>query len=372
MNCIRKTVAATFAALVLASCGGGGGGGSFTATSSGPGMVFLAEGATLHAATITSTGYTETSSAAIPPDTLDPSHQIFGVIVHPNKQWIYVASADRRWGNARLNRFAVDWSTGALTYVDAVDLAASGAGPSCVDTNNCIPVGLGITDNGSRLIVEENSADTFLTYAIASDGSLAFVNEAARSITQLHGVGINAAGTYVYHGSKAYSRVADVITELGNDGTYGNASMVLTVGGVERLYTTLGPSESEMPSQVAVLSLADPANPALIAQAEPVPGGSGVVSIDVASNGNRVIAVGDSSIAVYDFDGTALTLRSQVTIASVRGRGVAFNADASLAVVSFQTGGAKLYTVAADGTLAEVAAVTSTNPTRAVVFSPRP
>lgn len=386
MTFVRKTLAAASIALALAGCGGGDGGsndaaviptsdvpaGTTDLVQTGPaGLMFLADGTTLHSATISPTGYTEMGSAAIPAAGLTPDHQIFGVIVHPNKRWIYVASEAAAWGNARINRFEVDWTTGALTYVDAVDLSVAASGPSCAAYDACAPVGLGITDNGTRLIVEENKRDTFLTFSIASDGSLGFINEAAQRITSNHGVGINAAGTYVYHGSEAYSRAADVITDLGNGGTYGNASTVLTVGGVEWLYTTLGPARQGAASQVGVLSLADPANPALIAQAEPVVGGSGVVSIDVTSNGNRVIAVGDNSIAVYDFDGAALNVKSQIAPTG-RARGVAFNADASLAVVSFQTGGAKLYTVAADGTLAEVGSITSTNPTRAVVFSTRP
>lgn len=365
MICIRHSLAATFIALAVAGCGGGGG--TPTSSSVGPGLVFLGDGTTLRAATITSTGYTETGSAVIPAAGLAANHQIFGVVVHPSKQWIYVASeADRDWGNARLSRFSVNWSTGALTYVDGLDLSIAGAGPSCADSDNCAPVGVAITADGTRLIVEDNELDTFVTYAIASDGSLSFLNQAAPSITQQHGVGINAAGTHLYHGSRAYSRAADVITDLGNGGTDGNASIVLNVGGVERLYTALDQS------QFAVLALTDPANPTVIAQAEPVPGASGAVAIAVSANGSRIIAIGDNSVAVYDFDGAALTLRSQLTPAGVRARGVAFNADASLAVVAFQTGGAKLYTVATDGTLAEVGAVPSANPTRAVVFSQRP
>ena len=133
------------------------------------------------------------------------------------------------------------------------------------------------------------------------------------------------------------------------------------------LYTTLGTSAA------SVLSLADPANPAEIATmtVDPVNGGADAVFMDVTKDGKRIISVGDSSIAVLDFDGTTLTLNNQISPTG-RARGVAFNSDASLAVVSFQTGGAKLYTVAADGTLAEVGSVTSSNPTRAVVFATRP
>ena len=102
-------------------------------------------------------------------------------------------------------------------------------GPACA-SSDCTPVGLGITDNGTRLIVEDNSDDTYVTYAIGSDGALSDVTEAQLSITSQHGVGINAAGTYVYHGSRAYSRSGDVITALNNPGTDGNASVVLNVG----------------------------------------------------------------------------------------------------------------------------------------------
>ena len=394
MHYCRNTFAAISIALTLAACGGGGLDGlkntpvteapvtqtPVTETPvietpvvtpdpepTGPaGLMLLADGITLQAATVTSTGYAETGSAEIPSTDLATDHQIFGVVVHPNKKWVYVASASRGWGNARLSRFAIDWTTGALSYVDAISMTSTG--PTCASSDRCAPVGLGITDSGTRLIVEENSLDTFLTYAIGTDGALSYVAEAASGITLYHGVGINAAGTYVYHGSRAYTRAADVITELNNPGsTVGNASVVLNLGGAELLYTTLDTSE------VAVLDLADAANPATIAALNPDPlgGGASTVFMDVTKNGKRILAVGEDSIAVVDFDGTALTVKYQSAVTG-RARGAAFNADGTLAVISFQTGGAKLYTVAADGTLAEVGAVTSASPTRVVVFATRP
>jgi hypothetical protein len=270
------------------------------------------------------------------------------------------------WGDAQISRFSVDWTTGALTYVDAVRMTGA-SGPNCATSDECAPVGLGITDGGTRLIVEENSDDTYLTYAIAADGSLSYVTSGAQSMTSLHGVGINAAGTYVYQGSEAYSRAADVITDLGNGGIFGNSSAVLNIGGTEKLYTTLDLNE------IGVLSLADPANPTVISSLNPDPlgGSESTVSMDVSKDGSRIIAVGDSSVAIVDFDGTTLTVRNQIAVTG-RARGVAFNADASLAVVSFQTGGAKLYSIAADGTLTEVVDMPSPNPTRAVVFSTSP
>lgn len=383
---IRKSLTAMAVGLALTACGGGSGGNNATtepaapvtapvvvtepvpvsvAVPSGPaGLMFLADGATLHAATVTASGYTETGSADIPPAGLLAGHQIFSVIVHPSKKWVYVASGLTSWNNARLSRFAIDWTSGALSYVDSTLMTTTG--PACASSDRCAPVGLGITDNGTRLIVEDNSDDTYVTYAIGADGALSYVTEAALSITSYHGVGINAAGTYVYHGTEAYTRVADVITPVSNGGTMGNASVVLNVGGTELLYTTLGTD------QVAVASLADPANPSTFASVNPDPlGGSSSVFMDVTKDGKRMLAVGDKSVAIVDFDGAALTVKYQTAVTG-RARGAAFTADGSLAVVSFQSGGAKLYTVAADGTLAEVGSVTSTNPTRAVAFATHP
>jgi hypothetical protein len=378
MKHFPRAVAVLSIVLALAGCGGGRDGLNVTADSASvsvvtpvqpnlPDLVFLADGTTVHSVTLSATGYTEVGSAAIPAAALAANHQIFNLVVHPNKQWVYAASAVlRNWGNAQISRFSVDWTTGALTYVDAVLMTAA-PGPNCATSDECAPVGLGITDGGTRLIVEENSDDTYHTYAIAADGSLSYVTSGALGITDLHGVGINAAGTYVYQGSEAYSRAADVITDLGNGGTLGNSSAVLNIGGTEKLYTTLRLSE------VGVLSLADPANPTVISSLNPDPlgGTDSTVSMDVSKDGSRIIAVGDNSVAIVDFDGTTLTVRNQIAVTG-RARGVAFNSDASLAVVSFQTGGAKLYSIAADGTLTEVVDMPSPNPTRAVVFSTSP
>lgn len=361
-----KAFAALAIVAAVAGCGGSNSPEPEPAPAPAPAVpyVLLADGTSLHSAKVSATGYTQIGTAEVPAAGLAADHQIFSIIVHPNKRWIYVASAAQSWGNARINRFSVD-ANGALAYVDAADLTAA-PGPDCATNDNCAPVGLGITDNGTRLIVEENSKDTYLTYAIAADGSLSYLNSATNGILSSHGVGINAAGTYVYHGSQAFSRAADVITDLANGGQDGNASTVLNIGGTERLYTTLGTS------RVAVLSLADPANPTVIDEINPdAGGGNSSVFMSVTPNGARILAVGDSSVAIVDFDGTALTVRDQATPAG-RARGAAINADGTLAVVTFQTGGAKLYSVAADGTLTEIADVASPNPTRAVVFATLP
>jgi DNA-binding beta-propeller fold protein YncE len=92
----------------------------------------------------------------------------------------------------------------------------------------------------------------------------------------------------------------------------------------------------------------------------------------VNQDGSRMIAVGNKSIAVVDFDGTTLTTRSQFAIGTMA-RGVAFNADATMAIVTLQTGGAALYSIAADGTMTQVDGYGSTSgSTRAVLFTTHP
>ena len=113
MISIRKTFAMTALALALAACGGGNSNGGSSDTSApstnsdpatavtpatetvvtpdpvqaGPAaLMFLADGITLHAATVTATGYTETGSASIPSADLVPGHQIFSVLVHPEQE----------------------------------------------------------------------------------------------------------------------------------------------------------------------------------------------------------------------------------------------------------------------------------------------
>lgn len=386
MISLRKTLAVTSIALALAACGGGSidavpsTGQTGDTTSSGvtgpASLVLLSDGSTLHAATVTATGYAETGVASIPAATGVAGDDIYGMVVHPNKKWVYVSSSlSYSTGNPRIDRFSLDWTTGALTYVDGYDLSVPTAGPSCATGGSiCTPVGLGVTADGTRLIVEENTNDTFLTFAIAADGSLSFVNEAASGITSDHGVGINAAGTYLYHGSAAYGRSGDTITALGNAGQYGNASKVLNIGGTEKLYTTLDMD------QIGILSLADPANPSVIAALNPDPAnaGSPVVFMDETQDGSRIVSVGDNSISIVDFDGAALTVRSQLAPTG-RGRGAAISADGSLAVATFLTGSrtsqsgyATLYSVAADGTLAQVGSITTSGVPRAVVFATRP
>jgi hypothetical protein len=348
----------------LAACGGGASSNNGSDSSTGvPNLTILADGISLRSMSATSTGLTEISNASIPSAALAVDHQIFGLAIHPNKRWVYAASESLNWGNARISRFEIDWTSGKLTYVDSF-LLTSGSGLVCADSDNCAPVGLGITPEGSRLIVQDGS--TFLTFAIAADGSLSYVNSAAAA-GRFHGVGINSTGTYVYQGSEAYSRIGDTITDLNNLGQLGNASVVVKNNGVDRLYTTV------LVDNVGVFDLTDPAAPAPIARINPdVAGGSGTaVYMAVNQDGSRMLAIGDRSIAVIDFDGTILTRRSQLAVTGWA-RGVTFNADGTMAIVSFQTGGAVLYSIAADGTMTEVGFYGSTNATRAVLFSTHP
>jgi hypothetical protein len=253
---IVATVAISFA---LAACGGGGGSSGST-TSVPNNLTILADGITLRSMSATSTGLTQISNASIPSTpsaTLAADHQIFGLVIDPSKRWVYAASESAGWGNARINRFAIDWTNGNLTYVDAFLLTA-GSGPVCADSDSCAPVGLGITPDGSRLIVQESRDYNFLTFAIAANGSLSYVNSAPAG-DRLHGVGINADGTYLYNGSEAYSLTGNTVTDLNNSGQRGNASVVKKINGVDRLYTTLNVSD------VGVFDLTDPAAPVSLA-----------------------------------------------------------------------------------------------------------
>jgi hypothetical protein len=329
----------------------------------------VAEGLKLHLYAVTADEVLERGVAEIPATGLPPEQNIFSLVQHPTRPWVYAASLlDNNWGNARLDRFVVT-GTG-ITYGGAAflyDVTATGA--SCAPTaadgegavGRCAPVGLAFNADGSRLYVQEDSDDVVHTFAIDSTtGAATFLNTGSQ--TEAHGLTVHPDGQYLYNGSRTFELAGDVNTPIvdGDGNTLGNAGNATQVFGSSGAYMLLS---TDWTSAASVYSLTNPAAPTLVSTLE-VAGSDTVRDVAINEAGTRLLTTGRNVVSTIAFDGAALTLEQTLTLAEptiIQNRSVAFAAGDSRAVTAWFTsvegvrrGGATVYSIGAAGELAAV------------------
>lgn len=237
-------------------------------------------------------------SAEVPGEGLLPSHKIFNAIYHPDEPWLYVASMDSDWGNARIDRFAVgdhtiDYLGPAFVYeanLPGIDCTSAGVFEGIV--GNCAPVGMVFSPDRTRLYVDDDDFDTLQIFSVAEDGSLEFIVEGAS--TSVHGLAIDPTGTYVYNGTNVIDVTNDVPTTafVGNGG---NSTAIVDLGGVPGLITT------RSSGAIAVYDITDPVAPSLLAEEVLVENKVRELAYDVALE--RFYTVGRNSVGAFSFDG---------------------------------------------------------------------
>ncbi|MFO7544417.1 MAG: hypothetical protein R6W77_02870, partial [Trueperaceae bacterium] len=365
------------ALLVLSSC--------TSAPPGPPGTHVISEGRTLHLLRIESGAIVEVASASIPAAGLLDGHQIFNVIAHPSQPWLYTASMNECqeadfwcWGNARIDRFVVGANTlthaGAAFMHDAtqVDIPCAQAvvDPAYVgQVGYCAPVGMVFSSGADRLYVDDDDADVVHIFSVAASGNLTFLHEGAA--TEAHGLAIDPTDTYLYNGSNVISVAGDVATSV-FVGMAGNTTTLVSLAGDPGLVTT------QWTEGVAVYDLADPLAPALV---DLYDFGASNQARDLAFDPalNRIVAVGRDVVHTLSFDGATFSLDdthvppwAEIT----EYRGVA-RVDGDMALASWFvndagaiSGGADLFSVAANGELALLDSVDYVQEARVVFALP--
>lgn len=295
-------------------------------------------------------------SAAAPTDGLLPSHTVFNAIFHPTEPWLYVASFDREWGNARIDRFVVGPNSvehAGAAFVYEYQLP----GIACTDDmgdkgqiGNCAPIGMVFSPDGSRLYVDDDGWDVLQIFAVAADGSLEFIVEGAG--TSVHGLTIDPTGTYLYNGTNVIDVTGDLPTDVHTD-TGGNSTTLVDLAGTPGLITTVGTYA------IGIYDLTDPTNPVEVAYFDA--GGSVARELAFDSSLEHIYAAGQNTVSSFTFDGadiTELDAYLPIDVAPIQYRDVAIGAEGDRLLASWFHGGGgsgvDLFDVADDGSLTSI------------------
>jgi hypothetical protein len=231
--------------------------------------------------------------------TVGQNYEIFGVAMHPNGRWLYAASIYECyngnpycWGSDLISRFAIDWSTGALTFEESV--RTSGGDVATLDP---APVTLAFSQDGTRLVHQDDELDGLRLWDVNPvDGSLTLLASSASNTTTQHGAAFSSDGTRVYHGARVFTvgTGPDSITLLpggsgGEANRLVNGDLLVIIGG--------------QTNQIRAFSLANPDLPAPLAASPTTP--HGALDFDVAQGGSLVVSSGWGGLKSYTWDGVA-------------------------------------------------------------------
>ncbi len=223
------------------------------------------------------------------------NYTIFQIAMHPSGKWVYTTStyecwngAPFCWDGALISRFAVNWSTGALSFQAAI--YAGGADSSA-------PVGLNFSADGTRLFVQDDWLDGIRMYSVNSTtGDLTLLD--SLSGTYLHGVGVSADGTRIYNGDNVFSATS---TSLGYVfGNIGGCNSSIISGST--LYCA---DDNGAGWEIRTYSLADPDAPSEITSA-PTNTQEGR-EIAIFAGGTRIVSSGWDGLLSFDYDGSNIT-----------------------------------------------------------------
>ncbi len=309
------------------------------------------------------------ATAEIPAAGLLAGHRIFNVIKHPTLPLYYAASANDCsigtewcWGNGRIDTFEVDGDT--ITHVFAFVEDETQTEISCAvevvdedyvgQVGYCAPVGMVFSSDATRLYVDDDELDGVQIFAVDPDGVLTFIAEGAS--TSDHGLAIDPTDTYLYNGSHVIDVSGDVATDL-TPGNNGNATALVDLDGTTGIITTYGVGT------LAVLDLVDPTAPSEV-DSLAIAGTNSTRYFDFLPSLERIVSVGMNVVNSVSFDGATLSLDDTYNSPGpddVQYRTVSLSQDGSRALAAWfttdtveQPGGVDLFSVAADGSLAQL------------------
>lgn len=226
-------------------------------------------------------------------------------VMHPSGKWIYVASqydcASNRpycFGGDLISRFALDWSTGALTF------EKSFAADNDYDPLGA-PVKLAFNASGTRLVNQDDELDGLRLWSVDTrTGDITFMAESASNTTREHGIAFSSDGTLVYNGASVFgieSSPASITPLYSSSG--GNATQIVN----QALY-----SIASAQNTIQVYSLATPTQPVLTASFNT---GSTNYPRDlaVAPSGDLIISSGMGGFRSFVYNGANIVAATPTT-----------------------------------------------------------
>lgn len=228
--------------------------------------------------------------------TFGHNYTIFGMAMHPTGRWLYAASTYECfsgnpycWGSDLISRFAIDWSSGALTFEKSFRTADDA-------TNSASPVALAFSADGTRLVHQDDDLDGLRLWDVdVNTGELTLVAASAPGTTGNHGIALTADAARGYHGTSVFTIGASTIDRTVS-GSTGSSTQI--VNGT--LFTLIGGGNSTL----RAYALTDPDLPAQVAQSAITP--HQARDFAVAPNGSTIVTSGFHGLKSYTFDGTSI------------------------------------------------------------------
>lgn len=151
---------------------------------------------------------------------------------------------DSDWGEARIDVYTVSAQgvvshVRTEAMVDFHDLICVAEDAPDVWVDSCATTEMAFSPDGTRLYVNEDDNDLVLTFAVdATTGALTFVDDGASASVSLQGLTAHPEGGYLYNGTNVLE-LTDGVPANGASGDGGNGPVVYASAAGDRLLTTL-------------------------------------------------------------------------------------------------------------------------------------
>lgn len=226
------------------------------------------------------------------------NYSIFDVAMHPSGKWLYVASfydcgwgVPYCWGGDVIHRYAINWTSGALTHEASIHAPAN-------DRYDA-PVALAFSPDGTRMYNQDDNWDGLRMWNVDTvTGALTYVAQSQENVSGAHGVAVAANGSRVYHGNGVYTPTATTFLRTTVGTTYDNSHTIIG----SSLFGVGVDSEWSL----RVYSLANPDAPTLVTSASTKLTNQ-ARSIALNATGSRLVASGWGGLKSWSFDGAAFT-----------------------------------------------------------------
>jgi hypothetical protein len=231
--------------------------------------------------------------------TVGGNYTIFSIAMHPSGKWVYTTSTydctngnPFCWGSGLISRFAVNWSTGALTFEESTITGT---------TDDSAPITLSFSPDGTLLFNVDSDPDGLQMWNVNStDGTLTLAASSANSVINNHGLSVSSDGTRVYNGNNVFSFTSSSITRI-NTGSGSEYNVIIG--------TTLYSTDKRGPSttwEIKTFSLSNPDVPSVITSVSTHTLNQ-AREIAVSSDGTRIVSAGWGGLKSYDYNGTSIT-----------------------------------------------------------------